>query len=195
MERTGTAPGAAETEHRGGGSLTVMPTLVLDPQPAWIERLLEERRRSGADRRDEVWEGVLHVIPPPSVEHERLAHALHVLLDPYASAVELVITGTVGIGTEDDYRVPDLALLRPGYAPQWNLTAALIVEIVSPRDDTWEKLPFYSAHQVDEVMVVDPHERRVHWLGLEADGQYRPLERSRLLDVISTELTAQLEWS
>jgi Uma2 family endonuclease len=171
-----------------------MPTLVLDPQPAWVERLLEERRRSGADRRDEVWEGVLHVIPPPSVEHERLAHALHVLLDPRASAVDLVVVGTVGIGTEDNYRVPDLALLRPGYAPQWNGTAALIVEIVSPRDDAWEKLPFYARHQVDEVMIVVPAERGIRWLGLEADAEYSPLDRSRLLEVGTTELAAQLIW-
>jgi Uma2 family endonuclease len=135
------------------------------------------------------------VIPPPSVEHERLAHGLHVLLDPYASAIELVATGTVGIGTEDDYRVPDLALLRPGYAPQWNRTAALIVEIVSPRDDTWDKLPFYAAHQVDEVMIADPQERRIHWLGLKGNDGYRPLERSRLPGVSSTELSARLEWS
>jgi len=171
-----------------------MPTLVLDPQPAWVEQLLEERRRSGADRRDEVWEGVLHVIPPPSVEHERLAHALHVLLDSHASAADLVVVGTVGIGTEDNYRVPDLAVLRPGYAPQWNPTAALIVEIVSPRDEAQEKLPFYAGHQVDEVMIVAPRERRIRWLGLEADGEYSPLERSRLLGVSSAELAGQLIW-
>ena len=171
-----------------------MPTLVLDPQPAWVERLLAERRQSGADRRDEVWDGVLHVIPPPGVEHERLAHRLHVLLDPHASSANLVVVGTVGIGTENNYRVPDLALLRPGYAPQWNDTAALIVEILSPRDDTWEKLPFYAARQVDEVMIVAPGERRIHWLGLQQDGKYRPLEPSRLLDVSSTELAAQLAW-
>jgi len=167
----------------------------LDPQPAWVERLLEERRRSGAGRRDEVWKGILHVIPPPSVEHERLGHQLHVLLDPSASSVDLVVAGTVGIGTEDDYRVPDLALLRPGYAPQWNRTAALIVEIVSPRDDTWEKLPFYAAHQVDEAVIVDPQERKFHWFGLQAAGEYRSLERSRLLDVGSGELAAQLGWA
>lgn len=171
-----------------------MPTLVLDPQPAWVERLLEERRRSGAGRRDEVWEGIHNVIPPPSVEHERLTHGLHVVLDSHASAADLVIVGTVGIGTEEDYRVPDLALLRPGYAPQWNRTAALIVEIVSPRDDTWEKLPFYAQHQVDEVIIAAPAEREIHWLGLNASGEYKPLERSRLLDASTTELAAQLVW-
>ena len=152
-----------------------------------MEQLLEERRRTGADRRDEVWEGVLHVIPPPSVEHERLAHRLHVLLEPAASSAGLVLVGTVGIGVESDYRVPDLALLRPGYAPQWNHTAALVVEVLSPRDDTWEKLPFYAAHEVDEVVIVDPEQREIRWLGL-TGGEYRPVERSRLLGVGSADL-------
>lgn len=134
------------------------------------------------------------MIPPPSVEHERLAHGLHVLLDPLASSVDLVVVGTVGIGTEDNYRVPDLAVLRQGFAPQWNRTAALIVEIVSPRDDTWEKLPFYAGHLVDEVMIVVPGERRIHWFGLKPDGGYSPLERSRLLGVSSRELGGQLIW-
>jgi len=30
------------------------------------EELLAERRRKGHDRFDEVWEGVLHMLPPPS---------------------------------------------------------------------------------------------------------------------------------
>jgi Uma2 family endonuclease len=163
---------------------------VLDPQPAWIERLLDERRRSGADRRDEVWEGILHVIPPPSVEHERLAHRLHVLLDPLASAAGLIVAGTVGIGSEDDYRVPDLALLRPGYAPQWNQTAAVILEVVSPGDDSRQKLPFYAAHDVDEVVIVDASERSVEWLSLGEARAYVPVERSRLITIGHSELVA-----
>jgi hypothetical protein len=34
----------------------------------WLEApggLLEERRRLGLDIRDEMWDGVLHVVPPP----------------------------------------------------------------------------------------------------------------------------------
>jgi Uma2 family endonuclease len=161
--------------------------LVLDPQPAWLDRHLQERRKSGADRRDEVWDGVLHLIPPPSVEHERLAHRLRVLLELAPSAAGLIVVGTVGIGASSDYRVPDLALLRPGYAPQWNPTAALVGEIVSPRDDSWEKLPFYAAHRVDEVLIVDPEQRQVRWLGLEED-EYRAIESSRLLTLGSGDL-------
>jgi len=170
-----------------------MPTLVLDPPPPAFERLLEERRRAGADRRDEVWKGVLHMIPPPSVEHERLAHRLHVLLDLYATAVELLVTGTVGIGEAEDYCVPDLALLRAGYSPQWNRTAALVVEIVSPHDRTWEKVPFYAAHGVDELLIVDPSKRSLDWLALD-NGEYRPIERSRVMTLSAGELAEAISW-
>src|SRR5436305_13179771 len=162
------------------GSLGLVPTLVLDPLPAALEELLEQRRRHDQDRRDEVWDGVLHMIPPPSHAHERLVHQLHVILDPYAADAGLEITGTVGIGVESDHRVPDLAMHRPGAAPQWHPTAALVAEVVSPGDETWEKLPFYAAHDVDELLIVDPRERRGRWLALQPTGAYEPVERSSL---------------
>jgi hypothetical protein len=59
----------------------------------------------------------------------------------------------------------------------WQPTAALVIEIVSPGDESWEKLPFYAAHDVEEVLIVDPQERSVTWLALE-DGKYRPVEHS-----------------
>jgi hypothetical protein len=58
-----------------------MPTLVLDPAPAEFEQLLERRRRTGADRRDEVWEGVLRMAPGPHSRHSRLQWQLALLLD------------------------------------------------------------------------------------------------------------------
>jgi len=74
-----------------------MPTLVLDPQPTVLEQLLEERTRLDLDRHDEVWDGVLHVIPPPSHAHELLATHLVRLLGPYADEAGLELTGGVGI--------------------------------------------------------------------------------------------------
>ena len=115
----------------------MVPTLVLDPPPSALEQLLAERARLDLDRRDEVWGGVLHVIPPPSHEHERLLMLVGRLLGPCADRAGLELTGGVGIGAgEDDYRVPDLALHRPGAAEQWHPTAALVVEIISPGDET-----------------------------------------------------------
>lgn len=172
-----------------------MPTLVFDPQPAELEELVERRRQLDQDRRDEVWDGVLHMIPPPSVEHGRMASVLHRVLGPVADARGLVTVATSGIGTgQDDYRVPDLALLAAGFKPQWNETAALVVEIVSPGDKTWEKLPFYAAHDIDEVLIVEPEKRAVQWLGL-AGREYKPLESSELLAGLGpAEVTRQLDW-
>ena len=73
-------------------------------------------------------------------------------------------------------------------------TAALVVEVVSPDDDTWEKLGFYARHHVDELLIVDPQERRVHWLALDAVGEYRPVERSGLVALGPTELADRIIW-
>ncbi|MEA2198135.1 MAG: hypothetical protein QOJ25_2186 [Solirubrobacteraceae bacterium] len=171
-----------------------MPTLVFDPAPAELEALLERRRDWGADRHDEVWEGVLHMIPPPSVEHERLVVKLVQLLSPLAEAAELELTGAIGIGaSRNDHRVPDLALLRPGFQPQWNDTAALVVEIVSPGDKSWDKLPFYAAHHVDEVVIVNPAKCTVDWLALAGD-RYEATARSGLIEFGPEQLDAQLGW-
>ena len=170
-----------------------MPTLVMDPPPAEIDALLEHRRRLGLDHRDEVWEGVLHMNPPPSHGHERLLAFLIRVLGPHADAAGLEITGGIGIGVQNDFRVPDLALHRPGAAEQWHPTAALVIEIASPGDESWEKLPFYAAHDVDEILIVDPEEHAVHWLRL-SDGEYLPIERSTLIDLGPSELAEQIDW-
>ncbi|MGO9791504.1 MAG: Uma2 family endonuclease [Solirubrobacteraceae bacterium] len=182
------------SRRRVGRYAVAMPTLVFDPPPAELEAVLERRRRSGADRHDEVWEGVLHMIPPPSVEHERLLIKLGRLLGPHADAAQLEITGGIAIGADKgDYRVPDLTLLRPGSQPQWNDTAALVVEIVSPKDTSWDKLPFYAAHQVDELVIVDPAKRSVDWL-VRAGDRYESTGRSGLIELGPEQLAEQLDW-
>ncbi len=95
--------------------------------------------------------------------------------------------------SEHDFRVPDSALHRPGAQGTWHPTAALVVEIVSPGDETWEKLPFYAAHGVDEMLIVDSQERPVSWLEL-TGGEYRPIERSGLVDLGAQGLAERLDW-
>ncbi len=179
----------------GGGSLTGMPTLVRDPPPVEFEALLERRRRLGQDRFDEVWDGVLHMNPAPSYEHQRISQQLAVILDPLARAAGLeAVIGGVNIGTADSYRIPDGSLHRPGSGGTFLATAALALEIVSPDDETWEKLAFYADRHVDELLIVDPQAREVHWLGLGPDGEYRPLEISGLVKLGAAELARQIDW-
>jgi Uma2 family endonuclease len=172
-----------------------MPILALDPVPAEFEAILKRREEWGLDKHDEVWNGVLHMIPPASVEHQRTVMALIRLLDPVAQRAELELTTEVGIGENaQNYRTPDLVLHRPDPEPQWNPTAALVVEILSPRDTAWDKLDFYADHNVDELLYVDLEKREITWMALR-DGQYRRVERSALIDLGVAEVSAHLNWS
>ena len=124
--------------------------------------MLERRRRLGQDHFDEVWEGVLHMNPAPSGRHGDLESQLHVILRPLAQSAGLRMRGQFNLGQEADYRVPDAGLHHDDTDRVYYATAALVIEIVSPGDESWEKLPFYAAHGVPGA----PHHRPAA-----ADGQ------------------------
>ncbi len=177
------------------GSLDGMPTLVKDPPPAGFEELLERRRELGQDLLDEVWEGVYVMNPAPSEGHADVAQQLAELLGPAARAAGLWPRMSIfNLGEPDDYRVPDGGLLRERLNRVRVPTAALVIEIVSPDDDTWNKMPFYARRGVDELLIVDLQKRRVDWLGLEPSGEYRALERSALIESGPAELAQRLDW-
>jgi Uma2 family endonuclease len=172
-----------------------MTTLVLGTPPPELEALLQRRHKAGVDRLDEVWEGVRHMVPGPSLEHARIVTQLALLLDAPARAAGLILAmSDFNLGeSEHDFRVPDGGLHRPGATGVWHSTAAMVVEILSPDDETWQKLPFYAQHDVDEVLVVDPAEHKVTWLALH-DGAYAELQRSALIELGPAELAAQIDW-
>ena len=155
--------------------------------------MLERRRRLGQDHFDEVWEGVLHMNPAPSGRHGDLESQLHVILRPLAQSAGLRMRGQFNLGQEADYRVPDAGLHHDDTDRVYYATAALVIEIVSPGDESWEKLPFYAAHGVPELLIIDPQQRTVSWLGLEA-GDYPHLKRSRLVELGADELAGRIDW-
>jgi Uma2 family endonuclease len=170
-------------------------TLVRDPEPIELQQLRERREQLGLDRHDEVWEGVLHITPPPTTEHQYVLQQLSEVLGPLARSaglVPLVQVFAVGEG-RDEYRAPDGGLHRSQPHGVWQSTAALVIEVVSPGDETWDKLPFYAAHNVDELLIVDPQERVVHWFALK-HSKYEPVQQSALIDLGPAELTKQLTW-
>lgn len=176
--------------------LVSVRTLVLDPPPPEVEQLLERRKRLGLDGYDEVWEGVYHVSPMARGRHGWLQIRLARVLGPYADGAGLLDIGPFNLGDgPDSFRVPDLGYLREldpetVYFP----TAAVVVEVLSPGDETYEKLPYYAAHDVDELLVVDPDARHVH-IFRRAGGGYEAAGRSAVLAVDAAELDAVLRWS
>lgn len=67
------------------------------------------------------------------------------------------------------------------------------MEILSPGDESRQKLAFYAEHDVDEVLLVDPAERAVTWLALH-DGEYQPVQHSGLIELGPAELAERLDW-
>ena len=88
--------------------------------------------------------------------------------------------------------MPNGALVRPGPDAVYLHTAALVLEIVAPGDESWSKLDFYAAHGVEELLIVDPQQKTVSWMGLER-GEYKHLKRSRLIE-LGAELAEQIDW-
>lgn len=121
-----------------------MPSVLFRESPPTVDALIDERRRTGIDRVDEVWEGVYVVNPPPSFRHSTIAGLILDLLRPDADARDLVVRREVGIGGTDDYRIPDVVVADPADlddAGQHLLTAAIAVEVLSPSEHLG-KLPF-----------------------------------------------------
>lgn len=116
------------------------------------------------------------------------------LLDAPARAAGLYVGLEFNVGlSKDDYRVPDLGVHRELRTEKWVPTAAIVVEILSPTDEAWQKLPFYAEHGVDELLFVDPVKRSVTWLALR-DGSYDPVEHSALIELSASELAQRIDW-
>ncbi|MEA2371058.1 MAG: hypothetical protein QOH12_1452 [Solirubrobacteraceae bacterium] len=98
------------------------------PPPA-IEAVLERRRRTGADRFVEVWDGVLHMTSAPADRHALVGWQLPRLLGPAADRAGLLLSGQFNIGRSEDYRVPDGGLHRAGRWGTYASSAALVVDL------------------------------------------------------------------
>jgi Uma2 family endonuclease len=138
--------------------------------PEVPEHLLAWRRKIGADRWDEMWEGVLHMPPSPNREHQNLEWAVETWLrEHWGRPGGHMVYHEINVASvgrwPNDYRVPDLVLLS---AEQLDVDQdeyfegppTVVVEIHSPGDETYEKLPFYAKLGVPEVWIIDRDSRR-----------------------------------
>ncbi|GIX48079.1 MAG: hypothetical protein KatS3mg131_2290 [Candidatus Tectimicrobiota bacterium] len=133
--------------------------------PVVPPEILAWRKRTGAERWDEMWEGVLHMVPSPNRAHQDLEWALETYLRlrwarPRGARVYHNINLAPPGGWPNNYRIPDLVLLTPerfGIDRNEYFEGApeVVVEIRSPGDETYEKLDFYAQLGVPEVWVID----------------------------------------
>jgi Uma2 family endonuclease len=136
------------------------------------EELIAERHRLGLDHRDEVWEGEYHMVPPASDEHQRIGGRLFRVLGMAADDRGLEYRYEPGlydpnIPGQTTFRVPDQAVFAAAHRSGRGIEgrAELVIEIRSPGDETYEKLPFYERVGVQEMLVIDRDTKALrHWV-------------------------------
>ncbi len=144
--------------------------------------IVQWRKRTGADQWDEMWEGVLHMPPVPTRTHQDLEGALYVwLLTIWASPRGYRVYPPINLappgGWPHDYRIPDLVLLTPDrfhidHDEYFDGAPTAVVEIRSPGDESFEKLPFYAKLGVPEVWIID-RDTKVPQLHKLTEGDYQ----------------------
>ena len=168
-----------------------MRVVALDATGTGLDALISRRRELGQDRYDEVREGAYFMVPAPGGPHADVDAQLVALLRPAARRLGLTYTTATNIGEADDYRVPDGAIFDERPAGTYAPTARLVVEVRSPGDDTYDKVPFYAARGVEELLVADPQARTVTLLDLTTG---RPRPASRVLGLTTASLTTAVDW-
>ena len=148
------------------------------------EFILQWRKTTGADRRDEMWEGVLHMAPSPNLDHQdlegELEHWLRLHWMPLAAGkVYNQVNVSIATPWTSNYRVPDLMLLTPEQFhfrrdTYFGGPPTVVVEIHSPGDESYEKLPFYAALGTPEVWIID-RDSKAPEIHLLEGGNYRLL--------------------
>lgn len=133
--------------------------------------LLAERARQGIDVFDEMWEGELHMVAPPSAEHQRIGGELFIAFRGAVGDSGLQALYETGLFDPEapegsSYRVPDLVVFADDRRSDGGVegVAEVVVEIRSPGDESFEKLDFYRRVGVGEVVMIDRDTKEVrHW--------------------------------
>lgn len=141
-----------------------MKAVILDMPAHW----LAERKRSGAERFDEMWEGVLHMSPSPNDYHQDIVLDLASFLKRHwAKRVRGQVKQELNLVHPDDeadwihnYRIPDISLLsadRTAFNKHTYIVGPplVCVEVRSPYDESHDKLGFYAKLGVPEVWIID----------------------------------------
>lgn len=143
--------------------------------------ILAWRKRTGADRWDEMWEGVLHMPPMPNREHQDLEGSMETYLRvhwarPRRCRVYHQINLASPGGWPNNYRIPDLLLLSPerfgiDHNEYFEGAPDVVVEIRSPGDESYDKFGFYADLGVPEVWIINRDSKEPEIYVLQA-GRY-----------------------
>jgi Uma2 family endonuclease len=163
-----------------------------------IQAWLEKRRELGLDRRDEVWDGVYHVVPGPSSPHQHFEKLLDRILHPYLEPLGYEVYRCMDVlqpGRHNkDYRQPDISVVAPKNIVHRGIEghAELVVEVLSPRDESRKKFGFYAAREIPEFWIADPVKKIVEVYVLR-DGKYARVDANERGIVVAPRFHFELQ--
>ena len=140
-----------------------MTAMILDSHLE--HELRRERQRTGADRYDEVWDGVYVMSPMANNAHQGIVSTMAAILLP---AIQMKDLGCVlaGANVSDhpsdwtkNYRCPDVVVYLTGNPAEnrethWYGGPDLAVEVISLEEDPYAKLDFYAGCNTRELLIV-----------------------------------------
>ena len=161
-----------------------MRAVIADMPTHWVK----ERFNTELAQWDELWDGVLHMPPMPNRVHQDFEMDFgNILKWKWGRPKGNRVHHQVNLTTPDDeerwtknYRIPDLVLLTPDrfHIDKCDYMAGaplVCVEIFSPGDESYEKLPFYASLGVPEVWIVH-RDTKAPTIFVLAAGSYSKIE-------------------
>jgi Uma2 family endonuclease len=148
------------------------------------------------DRRYEIIEGELFMVPAPELYHQDISRNLEFILWEFVKKRELgkiYYAPTDVVLSPEDVVQPDILFIekgRLGIVKEKNIQGApdLIIEILSPSlryRDRVHKKKLYQRHGVKEYWIVDPVKKQIEQMCLEESG-YRTLGVYGLEDLLES---------
>lgn len=141
-----------------------MATLVID---RFVEdEIRAQRKASGGDRYDEVWEGTYVMAPLANLEHQHLAMRLAAILDElFGRTGQAQVFAGANVsdrekGWDKNFRCPDVVVAFHGgrarhCGTHWCGGPDFLTEIISRDDKSRDKFEFYARIGVRELLLVD----------------------------------------
>ena len=141
-----------------------MAAIILDRD--LVKALIRKRRATGADRYDEVWNGVYVMAPSADTEHFDLSSDWNFIIKsalPDFKAARVHSGANVSDRSEKwtkNYRFPDVAVFFPNNPAKdmgtyWFGGPDFAIEVISPDDRSRKKLGFYAKVGTRELLLID----------------------------------------
>lgn len=141
-----------------------MPRLIVPPRD--LKQIIRHRQLTGADRFDEVWDGIYVMAPEADNEHQKCSGDFYSILNQaVGDRAGVQVFPAINVSDRGDdwrknYRCPDASVFLPGNPAQdrrshWFGGPDFAIEVISLRDRSRKKLAFYAKVGVRELLLVD----------------------------------------